>query len=151
MFPVIQKFSRRGGMNQFSFTLKLPHVLLLKSADKCLCGSLWYRERREERRGELAVSGCRQRGCWMWFSGLCLLTRLVYVQLHIIYWMHASISEHFCFPGRNEQKEPNVCWILGEQSNGDHSTSWCRGAWHLRTHPVSVRNRETPESPEKQE
>lgn len=38
MFSVIQKFSLRDGMNQFSFTLKLPHVLLLKSADKCLMG-----------------------------------------------------------------------------------------------------------------
>lgn len=38
-FHVIQKFSLRDGGIHFSFTLELPRVLLLKSADKDLCGS----------------------------------------------------------------------------------------------------------------
>lgn len=147
MFPVIQKFSLRDGMNQYSFTLKLPHVLLQKSADKCLRGSLWYWERMEERRGELAewVTAARLLDVVLRpLSPLpaCLCT----TAHHLLYAFH---TVPFLITFVSLVRMPNVYWILGDQSNGDHSTPWCSGAWHLRTHPVSVRNRETPESPEK--
>ena len=132
---------------------------------KSLGGSLWYWERMEERRGEERRGeerrgegrrGEGRRAGHEWVSAARPLDavlrplsplRLVYVQLHITHCVRGSISEHFCFPGQNA--EPLLSF--GGQSNGDHSTSWWSGAWHLRTHPVSARDGETPESSEKQQ